>query len=110
MTFPNILQWNCRGLRANFKELKFLIDEYHSYIVCLQETRLPENNNINLRGYSIYHKILNNNPTFAGGVSNLIHNSIPSSPLSLTTSLQAVATRITLHRPLTICNLYLPPV
>ncbi len=31
-------QWNCRGIRANYKELLLLLNKYNPKVVCLQET------------------------------------------------------------------------
>ena len=39
-TYPNILQWNCRGIGANFNDLKLLLSK-GVQVACLQETRLP---------------------------------------------------------------------
>ena len=35
-----IIQWNCRGLRANNDELQLLLNDYDPAVVCLQETHL----------------------------------------------------------------------
>ena len=37
-----IIQWNCRGLRANYDELQLLLNDYDPAVVCLQETYLKE--------------------------------------------------------------------
>jgi len=39
---PDILQWNCRGIGANFNDLKLLLSK-GVQVACLQETRLPPN-------------------------------------------------------------------
>ncbi|KAL5008969.1 hypothetical protein ScPMuIL_014550, partial [Solemya velum] len=44
-----------------------------------------------------------------GGVSVIVNNRTPHSPVSLNTNLQAVAVRVTLHKTITVCSLYLPP-
>ena len=44
-----------------------------------------------------------------GGVSLLILKTVPHSLVNITTNLQAVAVRVTLHRAITLCSLYLPP-
>ena len=38
----SILQWNCRGIRANYEELLILLDKYNPKVVCLQETSLKD--------------------------------------------------------------------
>ena len=55
MNNSSILQWNCRGLRLNFNELQLLISQYDPKIICLQETKLSENNPPTLRHYSAYY-------------------------------------------------------
>ena len=42
-----IIQWNCRGLRAD--ELQLLLNDYEPAVVCLQETYLKEPNNVTFR-------------------------------------------------------------
>ena len=34
----NILQWNCRSLKANVEELNILVDKEKPVAICLQET------------------------------------------------------------------------
>ena len=34
----NILQWNCRSLKANIEELNILVDKEKPVAICLQET------------------------------------------------------------------------
>ena len=42
----SIIQWNCRGLRHNYNELKLLISSHNPIAVCLQETYLKNTDNI----------------------------------------------------------------
>ena len=37
-----IIQWNCRGLRANYDELQLFFNDYDPAVVCLQETTPKE--------------------------------------------------------------------
>ncbi|WP_305800748.1 hypothetical protein, partial [Thiolapillus sp.] len=48
----NIIQWNVRGLRANFEELRLLCNQYNPQIVAVQECQLRKDNIINLTGFS----------------------------------------------------------
>ena len=41
--------------------------------------------------------------------SIVINNSVPQSLIPLNTNLQAVAVKVTLHRILHVCSIYLPP-
>ena len=51
----NIIQWNCRGLKANYEEIKSLLCDNIPLIVSLQETLLNDNDNITFKNitYSI---------------------------------------------------------
>ena len=102
----SIIQWNCRGLRANFEEVKLLISSFSPSVICLQETFVKAADLFSIRGFQGYFSPASDSA--AGGVAILIRDAL-SSPVSLSTSLQAVAVRVTLHRPLTICCLYVPP-
>ena len=53
-----IIQWNCRGLRANYDELQLLLNDYDPAVVCLQETYLKEPNNVTFRNYNFLTRLL----------------------------------------------------
>ena len=46
-TMNNIIQWNCRGLRANFNDFGLLCANYNPIVCCLQETILTKDDFIN---------------------------------------------------------------
>ena len=104
-----LLQWNCCGFRANKHELDLLIAKFCPFVICLQETFMPRS--ITLRNFVSYDILANvdqdNRPH--GGVSLLVKETIPQSQITLDTPLKAVAARVTLHRTITICSVYLPP-
>ena len=102
-----LLQWNCRGFRANFNELQLLTQEYNPRAICLQETLLQDTDSIDFRGYNLLNTYSGNGPH--GGSSILIRQGVLHSPVSLNTNLQAVAVRLTLHVAVTLCSLYIPP-
>ena len=103
-----LIQWNCRGLRPNFDELSLLIQNHNPIAVCLQETFLKDTDNISMRGFNLYHKFYDAERA-SGGVSILVNENIPQSVVALNTNLQAVAVRVTGHKAITICSIYLPP-
>ena len=109
MTTTNLLQWNCRGFRSNKHELDLLISKYSPSAICIQEIFMCDD--INLRGYVNYDLLSTvdqeNRPH--GGVSLLIRQDIPQYPIPINTNIQAVAAKITLNRPVSICSIYLPP-
>jgi len=105
------LQWNCRGLRPNYIEIKSLLADHIPSVVCLQETRLKDSDKISFKGYDMYNKTavspIDNRAI--GGASVLVKRGVPHSVIHLNTNLQAVAVKVTLHRTLTICSIYIPP-
>lgn len=109
MANKNIIQWNCRGIRPNFNELKILTDHYDPILFCLQETFL-NNNTFTFKGFCTYHHLSRDiGGRACGGVSLLIKDSIPHSKVTLVTTLQAKAITISVPSVITICSLYLSP-
>ena len=105
----DILQWNIRGLRPQYAELSLLLADHNPNVVCLQETKLPADSSFSVKGYSSYHHIHSENQIACGGSSILIKNNGIHKKLNIVSNLQAVAVRVTLHKPVTVCSLYLPP-
>ena len=106
----SVIQWNCRGLRSNFEEMKGLIADYKPHVGCLQETFLKYSDNLSCRGFNIYNvtsTAVDGRPI--GGSSVLVKKGIPHEPLTLNTTLQAVAVSVSIHRTFTICSIYIPP-
>ena len=88
-----------RGLRPDFDELTLLIAKYNPLAVCLQETFLKDTDNITVREFNLYHKC-----------QETVNENIPQSIITLNTNLQAVALKVTTHKTITLCSVYLPPV
>ena len=53
----DIVQWNVRGLRANFEELRLLYNQYNPQVVAVQECQLRKDKIINLTVFSGITKI-----------------------------------------------------
>ena len=88
-----IVQWNVRGLRANFEELRLLCNQYNPQIVAVQECQLQKDKIINLTGFSgITKSSSGDNAT--GGVILNINQFVLFSEIKLDTDLQAVAVRV----------------
>ena len=105
-----ILQWNCRGIRANYQDLQAVIRWRNPLIIGLQETKLAPAMRCAVKGYSVFRRDLVSQTIAHGGVLLAVHNSLPARQLPLQTTLQAVAVRVhVLHREITVCSLYLPP-
>ena len=106
-----IVQWNCRGLGPNFKEVKHNMADFSPYIFCLQETFLKKSDSITFKGYSAYNRtnISHRDNKENGGGSMLIENGVSHTLLHLHTNLQAVAAQVTIHQTITVCSIYIPP-
>ena len=50
----DILQWNCRGLKTHSEQLKILKRDHNPGIICLQETKLGNENYNPGLNYSMY--------------------------------------------------------
>ncbi|GFV56079.1 putative RNA-directed DNA polymerase from transposon BS [Trichonephila clavipes] len=85
------------------------MNEHLPVCVALQETLLKPSWTSNIRGYSILWKECNTGERASDGVALLINHTIPSSPILLRMSIQAVAVQVSIFSTVTICNVYLPP-
>jgi len=104
-----ILQWNIRGLQANREELDLLSSNLDPTVICLQETFLKENRNINFKYYSSYHRCASEvNGIVHRGSSVLVKATTPHRQIKLKTNLQAIVIRATLGKTITVCSIYLP--
>src|SRR5215469_16570559 len=106
----SVLQWNGRGFRFNFEELKLLFREYDPACVCLQELILGVNYLFLLPptsyiSYTSHHRRNNGR----GGAGLLVRNFLHSDSILLQTQLHDVAAKVILSRPYSVCSLYLPP-
>lgn len=102
-----ILQWNCQGVRNKKEEILHLIQQYKPLILALQETKLHETAKFTIPVYTGYRKEGHYNRQSHGGVAIYIHETIPHRQVELTTTIQAVAVRAQLHKPITVCNIYI---
>ena len=107
----SIVQWNCRGFRPNFEEIKNLISNFRPYILSLQETHFKETDNVHIRGFDHYFKTCMSevDGRGTGGCSIFVKKGIPHEVLVLDTELQAVAVKVSLQKTITVCNVYIPP-
>ena len=104
-----LLQWNCRGLKANYNEILLLLSSISPSVLCLQETFLKQTDDVSLNNYSLFNYISNSGDKATGGASVVVKCNVPHSKIDLNTPLQAVAVRVTLHKTISICSLYIPP-
>jgi exonuclease III len=110
MAYTNLIQWNCRGVRPNYNELKLLIDKYCPIVFCLQETYIKADDPLTMRGFSfVDHYASDAGGKATGGTSILIKEGTPHSIIDLDTTLQAKAVSVSLFKTVTICSIYLSP-
>ena len=97
------------GLKANLEEVELLIQQYSPSVLCLQET-LVKGQDINLRQFScLYSTPVVRDGRAHGGSAVFVQKNVPHSPVTITSPLHAVAARVSLFKPVTICFIYLPP-
>ena len=101
MDTENLVQWNIRGLRSNYEELKLLLNKTYTPIVALQDCKQGEEQ-LSTRGYALLRV---NCP--AGEAALLINQRVVHTELTLNSPLHAVAATITLDKTFTIL-FYLP--
>ena len=95
---------------ANREDLSLLLSSVKPTIVALQETHIGKNHNINFRNYSFYNTPgTENNGIYHGGSALIVSKATPHSLISLRTTLQATAVRLTVFKTITVCSVYLPP-
>jgi len=102
----NILQWNCQGIRNKKDEILHIIDTQKISILSMQETKLWSTNEVQFPHYNCIRKDGHLNNTPHGGVAIYVHESIPFEPVTVNTTMQAVAVRANIGRLVTICNVY----
>ena len=107
-----ILQWNINGLRGRQHLLTADAQAKHRDVILLQETTLPEDTTLKIRGYKAYHS-----PAVEGqsrGCSIFVRDVIPSkrveNPIQCGENVEVIAVNITLrHLDLQIYNIYNGP-
>ena len=79
MDKKSIIQWNCRGLKANYNEILILMSLFSPSVICLQETFLKQSDNINFRGFNMFNYICPDGQRASGGTSIMVKSSVPHS-------------------------------
>ena len=77
----------------------------------MQETHFKDTNNVKIRGFDPYFKtsVLEVDGGATVGCFIFIKKGIPYEVLELDTELQAVAVKVSLHKTIAVCNVYIPP-
>jgi len=99
-----------RGLQANRDELNLLLSSFDPAVVALQETNIGKSHNITYQNYNFYNCPGSEiNGIYRGGSALIVNKAVPHKLITLQTSLQAIAVRITLFKTITVSSVYLPP-
>ena len=102
----SIIQWNCRGLKANYNEILILMSLFSPSVICLQETFLKQSDSVSFRDFSMFNHICPDGLRASGGTSIMVKASVPHSQFDLNTNLQAVAVNVTLSKKITMFHLF----
>jgi len=103
----SFLSWNCRGIKNKIHELKIINKEKPLDVIMLQETKLQNNQTINLKGYQgFYHHNLQGSIA-NGGVAVLVREDLCPKELFLCTEIQATACEINWKKRIAVCSVYI---
>lgn len=89
--------------------IKRLIADTEPDIICLQETNLKDDHTPSLTGYDHYINNRQHAVKASGGVATFVRNLHHSEHININSNLEAVACKVWLPEPITICNIYIPP-
>ena len=97
-----------RGYNANKDNLTAAMREVNADFVLLQETKCKWKSNMRISGYTAFERNMRptSNGIAHGGVAILARPFLQPERLQLNTRLQAIAVRIQLFRPITVCSIY----
>ena len=98
MDKKTIIQWNCRGHRANYNEILILMSLFSPSVICLQETFLKQSYNISFRDFNMFNYICPDGQRVSGGTSIMVKPSAQHSQFDLNSNLQVVAVNVTLSK------------
>ena len=115
--YNSIIQWNCRSLIKRMYLLKDLINIIQPFIICLQETFIVNDHNLDIlktlfKDFNFYFsnrtRVGNANP--GGGVAIMVHKTVPQQRRQMNTHLESVTMDINFNgKNISVCSLYLPP-
>ena len=107
----SLIQWNIRGLRSNFEQVRTLFRDNNASAICLQETMLGiDSINFGYQ-YSFYRSstppglCAQGGPGIGAGI--IVSNLLNHQSLNLASVLQACAIQIFSTKWITLCSLYL---
>ena len=66
-------------------------------------------NHLQINNFRSYHYIHKDGQRASGGISILVRKDIPQHQININSELQVIPVKATLHKPINICCIYLPP-
>ncbi|GLV39535.1 hypothetical protein CBL_20439 [Carabus blaptoides fortunei] len=96
----NITHWNCNGLHAHIVEIQELIAETKPDYLCLQETRLREQQKAQLNSYTAFRKDRQTERNANGGVAIFMNNKHHVVEINIQSNLKVIAVT-------TLCEAYI---
>lgn len=105
-----IIQWNCRGYRTRYGDIRHLLQQHQPISALLQETMLGSITPTPPQNYSIETFSPSDDPIPGSGLAIVVRKDTGYRRLRLLSPLQAMAVRINVdHSLLTLCNIYVSP-
>ena len=102
-----LIQWNIQEIAGKKDKLLHSIEKGSPSIIVIKETMLNQDHKFSISNYNIINKQDTFNRRAHGGVSLLIHESIPLlDEIQLITDIQAVAVEVYFHGKVTVCSNY----
>ena len=88
-----LLQWNCRGYKANYEDLQLLVNNNQPYCVCLQETQLRF---VTPRPPTVYSMHTDPPRSAVPGqrLDVLVRDDVPSYVINVNTTLATIVIRV----------------
>ena len=103
-----IIQWNCRGFRGNYEDVRTLIKDFNPAVICLQETMHGDTVPCIPRGYRSFLGAPET-PVLGCGAITLVRNDHAAYQMNVNTTLKVVVVRVDLSQTYTLCNIYIEP-
>lgn len=104
----SFIQWNINGFYKRSVGISRIIHDIQPAILCFQETNLKNNHCATIKNYKGHFRNRNNALRASGGVATFIKDTIDSENIPIISEHEVIATLVKFHKPLRICNKYIP--
>ena len=89
------MQWNINGCRGKLHKLQELLQEVAPKIIVLQETKILDNKQFQLKNFNMYGRGRTNH---GGGLCTAIHESLPSQAVVFDSPLEILVSKVILKK------------